>query len=91
MRKLFAALALTAGLLVGATGAALASPTDPRRPNERASCIGLILADHARGIPDGMTTAEIMQGVRALPGAPGSFISVFSRAHLGSHAVCGAE
>ncbi len=95
MKNISIALALAIALVSGANSSALASPADSKHANERASCIGLIVSDHAPGIPDGTHTSELIHGVRAYADAtgsvPGAFLSAVAREHLGSHAVCGRE
>ncbi len=95
MKNLIMALTLAIALLSGAGGSALASPSEPNHPNEQASCVGLIVSDHARGIPDGVHVREIIEGVKAYAEAtgstPGGFVSSVAHEHLGSHAICGGE
>ena len=95
MKNLAIALILAAALTTGAATSALASPADPKHANEQASCVGLIAADHARGIPDGTHMSELIAGVRAYADAagstPGAFLRMIAHEHLGSHAVCGGE
>ncbi len=84
MRKLMLALLLAGSLLVGAGGSALAA-------NERASCVGLILSDHARwgDLPGLVQDAKALAKGLGLPF--GQFVSSTARLHLRSHAVCGNE
>ncbi len=95
MKNIAIALMLAIALLTGAADPAIASPADPKHANERASCVGLIASDHARGIPDGTHISELIHGVRVYADAtgstPGEFMSLIAQEHLGSHAVCGRE
>ena len=95
MRRWIAACLVAGTISVGMTVSVGASPEDLRHPDQQASCVGLIAADHARGIPDGTHISEVIEGVRdytdAAGASPGTFIGSLARQHLGSHAVCGNE
>ena len=95
MRNFVTACLVAGGLVVGTTISTVAGPEDPKHPNERASCVGLIAADHARRIPDGTHISEIIHGVKVYTDAsgtrPGALPSSVAQQHLGSHAVCGNE
>lgn len=95
MKRFMIACLVAGGLSIGMTVSAGAGPEDPKHPNERASCVGLIAADHARGIPDGTHISEIIHSVKVYTDTsgmtPGAFLSSVAQQHLGSHAVCGSE
>lgn len=95
MKNLVGACLVAGGILVGTTVSATASPEDPKHPNGEASCIGLIAADHGRGIPDGTHMNHLVHGTKdytdSLGMGFGEFISAGAQLHLGSHAVCGNE
>lgn len=95
MKQIVGACLLAGSLLMGATASTAASPAEPKHPSQRASCIGLIAADHARGIPDGTQMSQLIQGAKEYTDAQGitfgAFISSGAQQHLGSHAVCGNE
>lgn len=82
MKTLMLAVLLSGALVVGAGGSALAA-------DERASCIGIVISEHARwGDQPG-----IVQGTKGYAQANdtnlGSVLRGVARAHEGSHATCG--
>jgi hypothetical protein len=89
MRRRIVATLLAGSLLIGSASSALAGADD------RASCVGLIAADHARGIPDGMHISELVHDFQAIAVSyeipVGMLFSSVAKLHLGSHAVCGGE
>lgn len=76
-------------VLTVAMGFLVSSPALAANP--RASCVGLIVSDHARwgDFP------ELMHDIRSLAsqfGMPsGTLIQSVARLHLGTHAICGNE
>jgi hypothetical protein len=76
---------------IGLTLLAVAATTALAAPNSRASCVGLIVADHARwgDFPELMHDIQDVAAFFELP--TGQLIRQFAKLHLGSHQICGNE
>lgn len=77
-------------ILVATLGLVMSAPAQAS-PNARASCVGLIVSDHARW----GDLAQVRQMLRTmalkLDVTYGTLVSSAAQRHDGSHAVCGNE
>lgn len=60
-------------------------------PDSHASCVGLIVSDHARWGELQQVKADVRAYIEVLGISYGEFVSMVAQQHLGSHQVCGNE
>lgn len=85
-------LGLAAGAVMTSASAVSAAPPEDYTGNPNASCVGIIVSEHAHTDGGAADVVRFAKGLAPIVGLSfGQFVSFTAEQHLGTHAICGDE